>query len=66
MRPATMVLLTQPTAADPLRSTPGQPPRTDFHGRDHLRCLLRGKLEIMGALPKPGKDLLRPAAVGTP
>jgi hypothetical protein len=41
---------------------PGQPQRTDSHGSDNLRCLSRGELKILGALPKPEKDLLRPAA----
>jgi len=41
---------------------PGQPQRTDSHGSDNPRCLSRGELKILGALPKPEKDLLRPAA----
>jgi hypothetical protein len=41
---------------------PGQPQRTDSRGSDHPLCLLWGELEILGALPKPGIDLLRPAA----
>ncbi|MGD2186211.1 MAG: hypothetical protein PVI71_08785 [Desulfobacterales bacterium] len=67
MRSATMVLETKHTAAaDPLRFTPKQPQRTDSHGSDYLRCLLWGKLNILGALPKPGNNLLQPAAGGYP
>jgi hypothetical protein len=44
--------------------TPGQPQRIDSHGSDLLRCLLWGKLGIMGAWLKPGNNLLGPAAVG--
>jgi len=42
--------------------TPGQPQRTKSHGGDGLRCLLWGELEILGALFKLCKNLLRPAA----
>jgi len=65
MRLATMVLETHATAADPLRFTLQQPQRTNSHGSDHPRCLSRGELKILGALPKSGNDLLRPAASGT-
>ena len=44
---------------------PEQPWRTEPHGNDPIRCLSRVELRILGALPKPGKDLLRPAAAGT-
>ena len=42
--------------------TPEQPRRTKSHGGDHHRCLFRGQIDVLGALLKPWKNLLRPAA----
>jgi len=39
-----------------------QPQWTQSHGCDHHRCLLWGELDILGALLKPWKNLLRLAA----
>jgi len=35
--------------------------RIESHGGEHRRCLLRGELDIPGALLKLYKNLLRPA-----
>jgi len=42
--------------------TPEQPQRTQSHGCDHHRCLLWGSLDVLGALLKVWKNLLRLAA----
>jgi len=42
--------------------TPEQPQRTQSHGDDHRRCLFRGELDVLGALLKLCKNLLRLAA----
>jgi hypothetical protein len=31
----------------------------ESHGCDHHHCLLWGELDVLGALSKPGKNLLR-------
>ena len=42
--------------------TPEQPQRTQSHGCDDHRCLFWDQLDVLGALLKLWKDLLRPAA----
>jgi len=46
--------------------TPKQPQRTKSHGGDHCRCLFRGELDVLGALFKLCKNLLRLAAAQRP